>query len=501
MRPRVTTIPRSAMYNFVGLALPLLVGVVTIPLIVHRMGEEEFGILAIAWVISTYLNIFDLGLGRATTRFVARAIGRDEADTIGTLIWTAIASQLVLGSAAAAVMAIAAKPLLHTVFEVPTNLERTAHVAFLVLAASIPFSLMTLSFRGALEAAQRFDLVNAVRGPLGSSNFLMPLVAVSLGWDLRGVVALLVVGQIGGTAAYFLMCLRTFPTFGSSARFDRVAWKTLIGYGSWISLSDFIGPILIYLDRLVLGATASVAAVGYYAAPFEIVSRLWIFPTSLVTALFPTFVTAEGSRARVASLTFRAARLLVLLVTPIAVLLIANGHDILQLWLGSDFANRSTHALQILGVGILANVAAYVPYSVLQAVGRADLPAKLYGIELPIHLVSVVLLTSQWGITGAATAWMLRVVLDAVLLYRAASRVVPLYRSDAAAEKLGSVAGLTAAAVAGALLIGLQSWSWYGTTMASASVALAFAVFSWRWVLTDDERATLRRALRPSKGR
>jgi len=59
---------RNTLLNLLGQAVPLLVGVLTIPFIVHGLGTERFGLLSLAWVILGYFTIFDLGLGRATTK-------------------------------------------------------------------------------------------------------------------------------------------------------------------------------------------------------------------------------------------------------------------------------------------------------------------------------------------------------------------------------------------------------------------------------------------------
>ncbi|MCI0403070.1 MAG: flippase, partial [Acidobacteria bacterium] len=53
-------------------------GVLCIPPIIAGLGAERFGLLALAWAVLGYFNIFDLGLGRATTKFVAESLGRGE---------------------------------------------------------------------------------------------------------------------------------------------------------------------------------------------------------------------------------------------------------------------------------------------------------------------------------------------------------------------------------------------------------------------------------------
>ena len=71
-------IVRNTVLNLVGLVVPLAVGFVTIPMVVRALGNERFGILALVWVVLGYFGLFDLGLGRTTTRYVADCLGRND---------------------------------------------------------------------------------------------------------------------------------------------------------------------------------------------------------------------------------------------------------------------------------------------------------------------------------------------------------------------------------------------------------------------------------------
>lgn len=69
---------RNTAMNLVGQVIPLLVGLATIPYVVRGLGADGFGILSIAWVLLGYFSLFDLGLGRATIKFVAEVLfGRE----------------------------------------------------------------------------------------------------------------------------------------------------------------------------------------------------------------------------------------------------------------------------------------------------------------------------------------------------------------------------------------------------------------------------------------
>lgn len=93
METRGSLLARNTLLNFIGQVVPLLVGVVTVPFIIRGLGTERFGLLSLAWVVMGYFTIFDLGLGRATTKFVAEALGKGDEDQVPRLVWTAVTVQ------------------------------------------------------------------------------------------------------------------------------------------------------------------------------------------------------------------------------------------------------------------------------------------------------------------------------------------------------------------------------------------------------------------------
>ncbi|MBI4538207.1 MAG: oligosaccharide flippase family protein [Gemmatimonadetes bacterium] len=424
---------RNTLLNVAGQVLPLLVAVAAMPAVVRGLGQERFGVLAIAWMVLGYLA--ELGFGRATTRFVAEAFERDGGRGAAEIVWTTVAFQGALGVLAGLLLVLSAPVLAGRVLRIPAELIPEAQVAFYLIAVALPVILVGSAFRGVLEALQRFDLVNAVRTPVGAANYLFPLVGVALGWTLAGIVGLLVVARAVALAVYGWLAARVVPALFERPRVlgRGQARGTILRFGGWVTVSTLVSPLLVYLDRFALGALVGMTAVAYYAAPYEVAVRLLLLPAAAAATLFPAFSALAGAQeARAARTLLRGAVvwLLPALAIPAAVLVIA-GEELLGLWLGADFARESTRALQILAAGALVNGLAFVPFTQLQGLGRADLTGKFHLLELPVHLVLVWLLVARWGVTGAALAWTIRVTLDAALLFGAAGRIAPAGSTEA----------------------------------------------------------------------
>src|ERR1700756_5547584 len=70
-------ISRDTAINMVGAILPLLLTLLTIPPYLRLVGDVRFGVLAMVWLLLSYFAIFDMGLGRATSRSIAQLKGGD----------------------------------------------------------------------------------------------------------------------------------------------------------------------------------------------------------------------------------------------------------------------------------------------------------------------------------------------------------------------------------------------------------------------------------------
>lgn len=489
---------RNTGFNLLGLGLPLVVAVAALPILARELAAPRFGLLGIAWLVMGLAG--ELGFGRATTRFVAAAQS-DDPERIGRTAWTAILVQVAFGVTAAAALAAATPWLVGHALDVPAGLAAEATASFYVLAAAVPVLVSTAAVRGVLEAAQRFDLVNLVRGPLAVASYLLPVVGLLIGTGVAGMVLMMLAARVAGLCAFAWMAGRVMPALRRRPVVGVAELRAVIAFGGWTSLSGVISPLLVYADRFLVGALVSLAAVAYYTVPYEVVARLLIVPGSLASTLFPAFsmLHGRGAAGEAAWLGARGVKYTLMLTGLLALVLIATGPDLLALWSGETFGRQSGIALQMLAAGMVVNALAHLPTALLHGAGRAKLPAIFHLIELPVHILVAVALIRAYGVTGAAAAWCLRATLDAALLFGAAARVTPLSFRALVRERVPQtgllLVALAAAGASSALLV--PSASVRG--MVAGGVTAVGAATLLLYTIGGPERARLMRLAMPAR--
>src|SRR6266581_9065904 len=98
---------RNVIWNLIGNGAPMFVAVFSIPILIHGLGKDRFGVLALAWALIGYASLFDLGLGRALTQLVAKKLGAGEEREIPSVVWTSLLLMLLFGLAGTGVIALA----------------------------------------------------------------------------------------------------------------------------------------------------------------------------------------------------------------------------------------------------------------------------------------------------------------------------------------------------------------------------------------------------------
>ena len=473
----------AVMWNALGRGVPLLLALGLTPVLVHLMGTERWGLFTLALAMVGIFGVFDLGLGMALTRAVSERIGEGRGAEAPALVGATLVALLALSAVMAALAWVLMPLLIGRVLVVPPELEAEALAAFRVLALAAPLVVLNAALWGVLAAWQRFRAANLVNMPVSVFYYLGPVLALLL-WDsLVGVMLALVLVRLVSGIAYALLAWRDVPGLGlAQPRFGLL--RLLLRQGGWMSLSGALTQVLLYADRYLIGALIGLAAVAYYATPLDLVMRMWILPVAVAQALLPAIASAfRTAPERTALLVRRGALIVAGLVLPASLVLVALAEWLLWLWLGTEFAQGGAMVLRILGVGIFFSCCAFVPGTMIDAIGRPEVTATFSLAQAAVFLPLGALLLVLTGIEGAAIAWALRAATDCAGRFLLAARFYP-----PAAEAGRALLPLLAVAGAGlALMVPLPLA--FAVPLGTTTL-LAALLIGWR-IAPREDRAML----------
>jgi O-antigen/teichoic acid export membrane protein len=473
---------KNTLWNLIGQTIPLFIALLTIPMLIKELGAERFGILTLAWTLIAYFSLFDFGISRALTQFLAEKLISSDMKEAPSIARTALYLIFLLGLTGGVIMFLISPWLTHDILKVQESMQQEMLFSLYLLAFAIPFIITSAGLCGILAAYQRFDLINFIRIPASILTFCGPIFVLFFSTNMLFVIAFLAVEQALVSFVYFRLSLLVMPSLRNGTWFRGPEIVPLLKFGTWMTISNIVGPIMVYMDRFFIGALISLSAVAYYVTPYELVTKLWIVPGSIVSVIFPAFAANFLRNQDKTKLYYgRSIKYIFFILFPVALVIICIAQEGLEFWLNSEFAKNGAHIMQWLTVGVFINSLAQVPLTLIQGIGRPHITTKIHLIELPCYLAALWWLLKNYGIEGAAFAWCVRVTVDAIILFIIAHRFLPFSRKDIRHSLL-----MQAVALSMFLIAAIPMLAFYKGIFLVVSFSF-FVLFVKSFVISEDE--------------
>ena len=419
------SIVKNTFFNLFGGIVPVIIGFISIPFAIKGLGKDGFGVLTIGWIVLGYFGLFDLGFSQATTKFSSQYLSKDDTEKFNSVFWVSLITSLGMGSIGSIIFFIFTPLLINRILTIPVSLLLDAKNTFLILGGMLPIIIATTSLRGIMAASNRFDLLNKIQMPSNILTYIIPCLSYVFGFSLTLVIILISVMRLSVFLIYLYFSFSLHPYISRKPTFDKKIFKSMLGFGGWISLSNFVSPLLVYFDRFLIGSLISVASVSFYTAPYELVIRTRLFPNAIMESIFPKFssIDIEDGVQTISDLFLKSFKYITIVMSFIVFIFLTYSYEILYLWLGDIFAETSKNVLQILAIGLFFNAIATVPFFLLQGIGKPNIPAKIHVLELFIFSTMFYFMIKYYGLNGAAITWTCRTFFDFILLSFATYKV------------------------------------------------------------------------------
>lgn len=458
---------RQSLWSALGWILPALAALWAVPGLTRSLGAGGFGLLAIAWSLVGWFSAADLGLSRAVTQGVARALARGARAEAAALSWSAIALMAPVCLLAAVLLWWSA-PWLVGFLHLGPNERQDGLRAIHWIALAIPPTVLMTALRGVLEGARSFKIVALLRVPLGVAFAVVPLALAENGYGVVGAIQGIVLVRIIGLVIHLVAAAVVIPEMHRVRLATPEALQALLAFGGWTTVSNVVSPLMNAMDRVGIGALVPVAAVAPYAIAFEGGTKIWLITATLIPVLYPTFAAllthdASGATGRLE----QANRAILAVGLPGLIGFAALAEPGMRLWVGPALAPAAALSLQLLAIGLAANLSGQVALAFVQAAERPSLAAWGHIVELPLFVLGLWWAVPRYGAAGAAAVWSLRAIGDALWLMIAVGLAEPMVQprrrsllawTSLATVLIGAVVVVAMVSPLLALLAGLFAW-------------------------------------------
>jgi O-antigen/teichoic acid export membrane protein len=226
----------TASTSFIAKALNILISFVSVPLTIHYLGSERYGVWLVISSLLTWMAMTDFGLaGNALVNVLAECDGKEDRRTAKEYAASAFWALLAIGLAIGIIFcAVFSSIPWRSIFNVSSavaerELQQACALTLLLFVAGMP-----LSFLNSIYNAYQDGFVMNLWGIASNTLALVSLIAVT---QFRGSLPYLVIALSGTRAAIhfangFYLFFRRYPWLAPSPRAVRsIRIKRLLGLG------------------------------------------------------------------------------------------------------------------------------------------------------------------------------------------------------------------------------------------------------------------------------
>jgi O-antigen/teichoic acid export membrane protein len=416
--------------NFLGGAFGSVLGFLLVPVYLHYIGREGYGLIGFFTLLSGVAGLLDAGLSVAMGRELAAMSATDDVqarsdsrDLVRTMEWLFWLGSLVVGT----LMVLGAPFFAKHWLKVETLGIDEATWALRLMGAGFVLQWPTSLYSGCLVALQRqvrLNVITAVMGVVRGGGavavlgLVSPTVTAFFVWQLVSLAVMVIVLYVG--------MWTSLPANGPMRRprFSTVLLRRMRRFAAGVGAIQVLSVALTSLDKVILSKLLSLAEFGTYSLAWTIASQLARITGPIFHAVYPRLVQCVTSKddATLRSVFRRAYQLVSVALVPFALVLVGFSEHVLYVWTWkAEVAAQARWPMALLTLGCMLNGLVALPYALTLAFGQTGLVIRANTVAVVALAPLTWVLASRFGLVGAAFSWPL---LNAAYVAFLASRMI-----------------------------------------------------------------------------
>jgi O-antigen/teichoic acid export membrane protein len=503
------SIGKNTLFGFLSNFAQMGTRLVTVPIVIHYIGLDGYGIWNVIMAASTYMRFGSVGVKTAFQKYVAEATGNDDYARANRLLSTGCALMLLISLLALIPVSFFSQNIAKMA-GVPTQFLRSTAGSISLLAWIMLMANVGAVYESIVLGGHRIDVARKLGTVLTVAEAVCILVVLRMGFGLLAMAAIMGVSELVYILGCYIASKRVLPQISVSISYvDPSTLRELFRFAGSYQLLNLLAVIYSSIVPLailnVFGATT--------AGVFGVVSRVATSAGTLQDAFLSpilsggAMVFASGSVERMRALITKAFKVtLGLAVLPLS-FIAAFGSLIAYAWTGQTNSVFGA-TFWLLCLTMMFRAFSMLSFVLYRTSGRALLDNALQVLR-SVLLLCVVAFTRKIGFYGLLAGTALIELLGMSFMLFALMRTFELFHVRSIVPDLFRVVGSAVVIFGtGALALYIPNpANLTGRMLAAvqlAEVSLACAIVAWPVLLytgsiTRSEGRALFGALIPRK--
>ena len=241
------------------------------PFILHRLGDDAFGLWILVFSLTGYYGLFDFGIRSSIVQYVAQFATTGEEDRLIRFVNTSLCTYGGIGLLLF-LITIGGSFYVDLLFRIPPGFHWAAQVLFLVVGTTVALEFPLSVFAGVLEGLQKFNWLSLTQVVCNVLRALLIVFALTHGGGLITIALISGILSLAAYGVYIVGVRRQVPVRLGLNYVDRGSFHQMVSYSSITFVAIVASQLRLYSNATVIGIFISSAAITYFSIGSKLVS-------------------------------------------------------------------------------------------------------------------------------------------------------------------------------------------------------------------------------------
>lgn len=391
--------------SYIQVILNVLVNIIYVPVLLHYLGQSEYGLYQIVGSFFSYVTVFESCMSAGVLRNYCNALGKQDEQLAREILSTArsIYRLMAAGMTGLGVVVILGFRAFYASSFTGAELQEST-IILGMLFCNMVATLLSSVYLTVITGQERFVFLKISGILLQTVQPLLVILCV-----MRLPYAMSVTAVIAGLNLvnilfrwWYVQCRLEIriPTLKPNSK---VA-KEILTLSSAILIGCIADQIFWKTDQVILGKMFSTAVVAVYSVGAQIYMIYMQFGTQIAGVFYPrvsVLYQEENGLQKVSDLFIRVGRATFFVILLVLSGFIIFGREFLLVWVGEGYEAAYWVAIIVM-LPFSVDLAQNLGLCILQVKGQYGFRAKIYLLSALLNIITTVLFARRIGITGAA---------------------------------------------------------------------------------------------------
>lgn len=330
--------------SYVSIAVKLLSGILYTPLVLHTLGQNQYGVYSLCISSISYLTILNAGVNAAYIRFYVqeKTIREDNIEKLNGLFCKIFIALSIIGGVGGLLIAHFSPVIFGS--KITPEEYKLVGKCFVILAFTVAVEIITCLFKSFITANEEFifgktlDIISAILSPVLTLPFL-----------IRGADCTSIVGVRLGVAILILFlnivfCWKRLEIRFSFSRTEKRLLNNISQFVGFIALQSIMDQLNWEIDKFILARAQGTSEISLYSVGSTF-NTYFLLIGGAVSSVFIAEINrlvATDDEVRLNNLFRRTCKLFTYIIGFIVIAFFVFGRAFILCWVGEGYGSSFT---------------------------------------------------------------------------------------------------------------------------------------------------------------